>query len=113
MQHLDFDCSVPTPTLLTMKNNKMMIPGKTNEQWKLLEHFTTEAGSQLILYEHIMGCPVCVTSFVPPVPSPAVIRQLGFSLCGLEPNQMVGNCTISHLSTGWTFPFCRWAYFSL
>lgn len=40
-----------------------------------IKHFTTESWStQSIVYAHIMGCPVCVTSFVPPVPSPAVVR---------------------------------------
>lgn len=30
------------------------------------------------LYEHIMGCPVCVHVFVPPVPSSAVARRIWF-----------------------------------
>lgn len=85
MQHLDFNCSVPTlrlqkittrqhyPQKTTKKHNK-----NKSKQWKLLNISDFKAGTQSI---------VCVTSFVPPVPLSAVARRSGFFLCGLEPNQ--------------------------
>lgn len=81
MQHLDFDCSVPT-LCIQAKINKFLQENKIRN----ISHF--QSGTQWIVSEHIMGCPVCVTSFVPPVPwSSAVVRRFGFLLCGLKPNQ--------------------------
>lgn len=79
--------SIVVCTLLTkIKKNSNNIRKKM-KQWKLLNISHFKAGTQLFVCEHIMGCPVHVTSFVPPVPSPSVVRRVGFFLCGSEPNQ--------------------------
>lgn len=84
MQHLYFDCSVPTLGLQRGKKTRIQYP---QTKWKLSNISHLKAGTQSIVCELITGCPVCVTSFVPPVPSSAFVRRASFFLCGLEVNQ--------------------------
>lgn len=83
-----FACKVKQKKTICQHNLQQQ---QQKQQWKLLLdilHF--KAGAHLIVCEHIMGSPVCVPSFVPPVPSSAVAvrcRRSGFFLCGLQPNQ--------------------------